>query len=92
MRERPPVSLRFTKYRGPGLVSFATVRPPVQQSSACLEKSMVFCGTATTTATFSEPGDYLVHVLVNDYSGEGGGFGGTYCCWTNGVVKVAVKP
>ena len=47
-------------------------------------------GKATTTATFSEPGDYVLHVLVNDYSGEGGG--GFQCCWTNGEVKVSVKP
>jgi hypothetical protein len=27
---------------------------------------------------------------VNDYSGEGGG--GFQCCWTNGQVRVTVKP
>jgi len=27
---------------------------------------------------------------VNDYSGEGGG--GFVCCWTNGEVRVTVKP
>jgi hypothetical protein len=50
---------------------------------------MVFCGSATTTASFGEPGDYVLHVLATDYSGEGGG--GFQCCWTTCLVKVAVK-
>jgi hypothetical protein len=89
MRNRPPVTLRWTKYRGLGKVTFAKDRPDVQKSAACHEKGMVFCGTSTNTATFGEPGDYQLHVLVNDYSGEGGG--GFQCCWTTGIVKVAVK-
>ena len=43
----------------------------------------------TATATFSEPGDYVLHVTANDYSGDGGG--GFQCCWTTALVKVAVK-
>jgi hypothetical protein len=43
-----------------------------------------------TTVTFREPGDYLLHVTANDYSGDGGG--GFGCCWTTGLVKVSVKP
>jgi hypothetical protein len=89
MRNRPPVTLRWTKYRGPGKVTFAKDRPEVQKSAECHDKGMVFCGSSTTTAAFSEPGDYQLHVLVNDYSGEGGG--GFQCCWTTGIVRVAVK-
>jgi hypothetical protein len=51
---------------------------------------MVFCGSATTTATFSEPGEYTLAVVANDYSGDGGG--GFQCCWSTGQVKVTVKP
>ena len=32
-----------------------------------------FSGKATTTVTFSQPGEYILHVVANDYSGEGGG-------------------
>ncbi len=39
-----------------------------------------FAGTARTTVTFSEPGDYVLHITANDYSGKGGG--ATGCCWT----------
>jgi hypothetical protein len=90
MKTRPPVTLRWTKYRGPGQVVFAKPTPDIEKAAECHEKGMVFCGTSTTTATFSEPGDYQVHLLANDYSGEGGG--GFQCCWTTGIVKVAVRP
>ena len=39
---------------------------------------------------FSEPGDYVLHVTANDYSGDGGG--GEVCCWTTALVKVTVTP
>jgi hypothetical protein len=31
-----------------------------------------------------------LHLLANDYSGEGGS--GFQCCWTNAEVKIRVKP
>ena len=43
---------------------------------------------ATTTATFSEPGDYLLRVQAID----GTGSFEFYCCWTNGYVEVTVMP
>ena len=48
-----------------------------------------FAGRATITVSFSEPGEYVLRVVANDYSGEGGG--GFQCCWTNIHVKVVVK-
>jgi hypothetical protein len=53
-------------------------------------ESQGFNGKATTSATFSQAGDYVLHVTVNDYSGDGGG--GFQCCWTTGLVKVSVTP
>ena len=49
-----------------------------------------FNGKATTTATFGAPGDYVLHVTANDYSGNGGG--GEVCCWTTAMLKVTVTP
>ena len=49
-----------------------------------------FRGKATTTARFSEAGEYVLHVSANDYSGQGGG--GELCCWTTTMVKVSVTP
>ncbi len=81
----PPVTLRWIVYRGQGPVSFSNDRPAVQKTSG----PAAFNGTATTMATFSEPGDYMLLVTANDYSGEGGS--GFQCCWTTGKVKVSVQ-
>lgn len=81
-----PVTLRWIPYRGPGRVAFSAERPVVLK----LERpDAPFSGTATTMVTFSEPGEYMLHVTANDYSGEGGS--GFQCCWTTGQVKVLVR-
>jgi hypothetical protein len=85
---RPPVTLVWTKDRGPGVVTFDKARPAVE--AAVANGKEAFSGKATTKVKFSEPGDYVLHVTVNDYSGDGGG--GFQCCWTTGLVKVSVKP
>jgi hypothetical protein len=85
-RPRPiPVAITWSKYRGPGNVTFAAVKPPIEKITG----DAAFNGKASTTATFSEPGEYLLRVVGNDLSGSGGG--GYQCCWTNAFVKVAVK-
>ncbi len=48
-------------------------------------------GEATTTATFSEPGDYLLRVRVDNWDANDSS-GGDQCCWTNGYVPVTVTP
>jgi hypothetical protein len=44
--------------------------------------------SATTTAAFDTPGEYVVRLQANDVSGEGGG--GFQCCWTSVLIRVAV--
>jgi hypothetical protein len=85
----PPVTVRWTKYRGPGSVTFDKDRPEVEKVER-RDAAAAFNGKATTNARFSEPGEYWLHVVANDYSGEGGG--GFQCCWTSGQVKVSVEP
>lgn len=85
-----PVTLRWSKYRGPGSVIFANGRPTVEKSGRKDAGAPAFSGKATTTATFSEPGLYVLHVIANDYSGDGGG--GFQCCWTTSQVQVSVQP
>jgi len=86
-----PVSVHWTVYRTPGgAVKFADSRPEVQKTDDYLPPSAVWAGKATTTVTFSEPGEYMIEVVANDATGEGGG--GFMCCWTNGMVKVSVAP
>jgi hypothetical protein len=78
---RPPVTLTFSKYRGPGAVTFDKAKPAVEKLPA---GEGTFNGKATTNVKFSEPGDYMLHIITNDYSGDGGG--GFGCCWTTSVV------
>jgi len=86
----PPVSLKWTMFRGPASVAFSPERPMVEKIERAGVGPAAFAGKATTTATFTRPGEYVLHVVANDYSGEGGG--GFQCCWTNAQVKVSVKP
>ena len=85
----PPVTVAWSKFRGPGEVTFSSDRPPVEKASFKAPDTAVFSGTATTTATFSEPGEYILRVVANDWSGDGGR--GFQCCWSNAQVKVTVK-
>lgn len=66
------VSVTWTKFRGPGEVQFEDPNPPIDE------------GHASTTVTFSEPGDYMLRVLASDGSGLVG------CCWTNGYIRATV--
>jgi hypothetical protein len=86
--EIPPVTLTWSKFRGPGQVIFANAKPPVERTDGAV--TAPFSGRATTTVTFTEPGEYLLHLVANDWSGEGGR--GFQCCWTNALVKVSVQP
>jgi len=64
------------KHQGPGDVMFNAWESVVPQSG----------GEATTTATFSEPGEYMLRVkaVANIATIE------YHCCWTNGYIRVDV--
>jgi hypothetical protein len=76
----PPLAITWTKYRGPGEITFAEAKPKIDKADN---------GKTMTTATFAAPGEYTLRVQVNDSTGDGGG--GFQCCWTNAYVKVNVK-
>jgi hypothetical protein len=82
----PPVTLTWSKFRGPGPVTFSNAMPPVQPAE---DSGAGFSGKASTTAAFSQPGEYILYLVANDWSGKGGR--GFQCCWTNALVKVSVK-
>jgi hypothetical protein len=87
----PAVSIVWSKFRGPGSVTFASDKPVVAESADFkAPPATAFQGKAATTATFSEPGEYVLRAQANDWSGEGGR--GFQCCWSNAQVKVSVKP
>jgi hypothetical protein len=86
----PAVTLLWSKYRGPGDVTFANDHPSIEAGEVKGITKLPFSGRASTTATFSEPGEYILNVLANDYTGDGGR--GFQCCWSNAKVKVSVRP
>lgn len=79
-RDGPHANIFWSKFRGPGIVTFEEPRPELSISE----------GKASTIVRFSEPGEYILRAQVNDASGDGGG--GFQCCWTNVHVKVTVSP
>jgi hypothetical protein len=79
----PDITVNWRKHRGAD-VTFAQPRIPL-----VTKKNATLFLEATTTATFSSPGEYVVRAQVNDTSGDGGG--GDQCCWTTALVKVNVK-
>lgn len=87
---RAAVTLTWQQYRGPAEVTFGNAQPKVEAVPGSeIPVKNVFNGKGATTATFSEPGEYILRVIANDSSGPGGG--GFLCCWTNGEVKVTVR-
>ena len=86
LSNRAPVTVSVTKYRGAGSVKVAPVKLEALKGGKPDEP---YTGRGTAAVTFGESGDYMLHVLANDYSGAGGG--GAGCCWTTAIVKVSVK-
>jgi hypothetical protein len=81
-RGNKPLNVRWIVHRQPvgATVKFSEDRPKVDKEAQ---------GKASTTATFSMPGEYMLRAQGTDLSGEGGG--GFQCCWTSVLVKVTVK-
>jgi hypothetical protein len=74
----PPVTIAWFKHQGPGQITFQPATARVASAG----------GQATSQATFSEPGEYLVRVRANDSSVAGAGH--AQCCWSNVFLKVTV--
>jgi hypothetical protein len=76
------VTLRWSKYRGPGEVTFASETVQVDRQLSD--------GRSTATATFHAPGQYVLYVRANNAAVASAGH--SQCCWTNGFIKVNVTP
>ena len=72
-RDEPELTVTWRKFRGPGAVTFDDESPTVES------------GRASTTASFADPGDYVLHVMASDGSRRS-----NQCCWTNGYLRVRV--
>lgn len=80
--EAHSVNLYYFPFSGPGEVEFDQNRIQVSPASELAE--------AVNTATFSEPGEYVL--LVRAFNEPVGSAGMEQCCWTNGYVGVTVTP
>ena len=64
----------WSQHQGPGRVTFSPEETRLEEGQT----------EATTAATFTEPGEYLLRLQAVD-----GAFS-DHCCWTNGFVEVTV--
>lgn len=94
-RDVQGLTLGWQVYRGAGNVTLSDQAPALEKEKASatapVDKATVSAtggvdmAKASTTATFSQPGEYMLHVLAIDSRSA------NRCCWTNGYVKVTVE-
>jgi hypothetical protein len=75
------INVTWYKHSRPGTVSF----DPPQSGIGDLK------GRASTSAAFTEPGEYVLRVRADNF-GRFDTSPGNQCCWTNGYIRVTVKP
>ncbi|MXZ72253.1 MAG: hypothetical protein F4Z04_12245 [Acidobacteria bacterium] len=79
-----PINVKWFKHQGPGDVTFVERTAEVEPDAWAQEGG----AKVTATATFAEPGDYLLRVLafnvIREFEFQ--------CCWTNGFLPVTVVP
>ena len=101
------IGVAFSKYQGPGMVEFAHHESTAIPENPYKEGDRRFrffreitpgqikveggSGVAKTIATFSEPGEYMIHTKVDNFAGPDSS-NGDQCCWTNIAQKVTVSP
>ena len=77
------INIKWFKHQGAGEVVFAERISSVEQDAWASGDARV-----ATTATFSEPGEYLLRLLafnvIREFEFQ--------CCWTNGYLPVTVAP
>lgn len=69
------VTLKWVRYRGAGEVTIGNATPSVDGS-----------GDASITATFAQPGEYVLRVEASDTEVHD-----FHCCWSNGFVHASVS-
>jgi hypothetical protein len=82
VRQSPavPLGVTWVKHQGPGTVSFAPRTSSIE----------VGANQASTEATFSAPGEYVVRVRVDNHRAPDS-TAADQCCWTNGYFRVTVQ-
>jgi len=76
---RVAVNMVWQEHRGPARVEFAPRNARLNPGAPL----------GTTSVTFSEPGDYVLRVRIDNFTIRDSRFS-FQCCWTNGYVPVRV--
>ncbi|PCH60098.1 MAG: hypothetical protein COC19_06315 [SAR86 cluster bacterium] len=103
-KEAMPSRLVWVKHQGPGDVEFTRHESTVVveqeeqrgRRSYFTDKPEVVIiqggeGIAKVNATFSEPGEYVVKTLIDNWRAPDSS-GGDQCCWTNLYQRITVTP
>ncbi len=77
----PQTTLTWFLHQGPAPVAFGAPTATIPAAG----------GSAATTVRFTSPGNYVLRVRANDQSGVAAA-GHAQCCWSNGFVRVTVRP
>lgn len=80
-KETYPVGVTWIRHQGPAAIQFSSESSRVDGEG---------WAQATTTATFAEPGEYMVRVRVDNFAAPDSRFD-NQCCWTNAFVPVSVR-
>lgn len=100
------MAVRFNKYQGPGRVEFARHESTPEPVNPYKEDDRRFnfyrepplrevtvkggSGVATVYATFSQPGEYIIHSKVSNFRAPDSS-DGDQCCWSNYYQRVTVR-
>jgi hypothetical protein len=82
------VTLYISKFRGPGDVKFEPQRSRDGVTATIQVPRDAPAGLVSTTVSFTQPGEYVLHVRGNNSAVASAGH--AQCCWTNGFIKVNV--
>lgn len=80
-RQGDEVTVRFYRHRGPAEIAFSEDAVEIPEGERA----------AATTATFSEPGSYVVYARADHSDTRVASAGLEQCCWTNGYIRVEVS-
>ncbi len=102
-----PLGVHFTKYQGPGEVTFEHHESTTIPENPYDEEDPRFrffqtpgpgdaqvdggVGVARVIATFSEPGEYMIHTKFENFRAPDSS-NADQCCWTNIIQTVTVSP
>ena len=87
-----PVGTEWIRHQGPAMIEFSPqmTRGRDRDDGEGGASAADSWSVATTQATFSEPGDYVVRLRVDNFMAPDSKFD-NQCCWSNAYIPVTVR-